>query len=560
MPQLDFQVLHCLLASNESLLDQQMPPSASLLGGDSGSLFLPADDEDRDVAVAWGKQQLHKQATAWVRLAQQHVQQAQIALAAPLPGRYSATPDAAGVRQTLQLNTSVCAATFFPAAHRSGLVVWEPCGGICAGLEMVLRNGFTVSKYLHSDIDPTVRHIAAHRILHLQQLYPDQLSNQAVVGCFSTLPADIRKVTTEQLSQAVNRTAGQQWLVVAGWPCQDFSLAGPSRGLRADRSQLLHVLVNHIGALQQLQPELPPAYLMENVPFQFHRSQQIAQHDYTQITSIIGQPVVLDAAQVGSFAHRARNFWTNLCAPEHLSLALQCVRRPAGRTVQQILPDHREAQPVLRPDPMPQHPCNVPGQPRQALPTLMSRPGSYAFRPGQAGCIMDYSDPQQPLATEPTATERERALGYLPNSTAAPGISEQQRCSALGQSMDANALQVLMAIAHVTWVQYLPAASNSSQLATELDQVNIAVEPGLQQQALLASVGAHQPFTVQQAVCMVTEVQEQSAAPNRNQGDVWLDQPVIQFLRDSTFPESASAAEKLRIQRGLEAITLSMSS
>eukprot|EP00775_Hariotina_reticulata_P014999 gene14999-biopygen395 len=208
-----------------------------------------------------------------------------------------------------------------------------------------------------------------------------------------------------------------------------------------------------IGTLQQLQPELPPAYLLENVPFQHHRNQQIALQDYAYITSIIGLPVVLDAAEVGSFAHRVRNFWTNLCPTEPLATALQYVRRPPGRAVQQILPPHRAAQPVRRPDPITQYACNAPGQPRRALPTLMSRPGSYAFRPGQAGCIMDYSDPQQPVPTEPTAEERERALGYLPGSTAAAGVSEQQRCSALGQSMDANALQVLLSVANVAWIQ-----------------------------------------------------------------------------------------------------------
>ena len=145
--------------------------------------------------------------------------------------------------------------------------------------------------------------------------------------------------------------------------------------------------------------------------------------------------------------------------------------------------------------------------------------------------------------------ERERALGYLPGSTAAAGISEQQRRSALGQSMDANALQVLMSVAHTTWVHRLPSVGYSSSTDDSAGQCYIAADPVLQRQALLASVCLHQPFTVQQAICMVTETQEQAAAFNRSQGDVWLDQPVIQFLRDTTFPESASASEKLRIQR-----------
>eukprot|EP00775_Hariotina_reticulata_P006347 gene6347-biopygen8143 len=543
--QMQHQVLHCLLASNDSLLDQQLPLSASLLGGGDSSHLSPVGDEHRDIAIAWGRQQLQRASSQWLTHAQQYLSALGLPPVASLPGRYEGRPDELGICPTLQLNTGTCAATFFPAAHSTGLVVWEPCGGICAGLEMALRNGFTVTQYYHSDIDPLVRKIAAHRILQLQDQYPEQLSRQAVAGCFTALPTDIRQITHQQLHQLVERSAGQQWLVVAGWPCQDFSLAGPSRGLRADRSQLLFVLVDLIGTLQQLQPELPPAYLLENVPFQHHRNQQIALQDYAFITSIIGLPVVLDAAQVGSFAHRVRNFWTNLCPTEPLATALQYVRRPPGRAVQQILPPHRAAQPVLRPDQITQYACNAPGQPRRALPTLMSRPGSYAFRPGQAGCIMDYSNPQQPVPTEPTAEERERALGYLPGSTAAAGVSEQQRCSALGQSMDANALQVLLSVAHVAWIQGVSAPVSF----TETDQVFIATDPAMQQQVLLDTVCLHQPFSMQQAVCLVAETQEKSDSPSKGHGDVWLDAPVLQFLRSGALPLSASQAEKGRIQR-----------
>ncbi|KAF6242225.1 hypothetical protein COO60DRAFT_1606168, partial [Scenedesmus sp. NREL 46B-D3] len=81
-----------------------------------------------------------------------------------------------------------------------------------------------------------------------------------------------------------------------------------------------------------LQPELPPAYVIENVAMQFHTDPAIAQGDFKRICARIGQPTVLDAAQFGSLAHRVRNFWSNLCLPEQLCAAAAQVQRSPKRT------------------------------------------------------------------------------------------------------------------------------------------------------------------------------------------------------------------------------------
>ena len=73
----------------------------------------------------------------------------------------------------------------------------------------------------------------------------------------------------------------------------------------------------------------------------------------------------------------------------------------------------------------------------------MAYPQSYAFLPGEPGsvCTADGTWDQ------PTADERENAMGYPQGSTAAPGVSEQQRRQALGESMDSNCTQCILAIA-----------------------------------------------------------------------------------------------------------------
>jgi hypothetical protein len=57
--------------------------------------------------------------------------------------------DSHGVRPTMALETKVIAASFF--AHvGEGIVLYEPFGGLCAGLEMVLANGIPVKRYLYT--------------------------------------------------------------------------------------------------------------------------------------------------------------------------------------------------------------------------------------------------------------------------------------------------------------------------------------------------------------------------------------------------------------------------
>eukprot|EP00775_Hariotina_reticulata_P015117 gene15117-biopygen1455 len=451
--------------------------------------------------------------------------------------------DGFGVRLTTQLSTHSCGEGFFTAAHSRGIVLWEPCGGLCAGLEMVLRNGFTVNRYLYSDTDLTAQTIALHRIMQLQEQYPLQLQQQALEGCFSAMPEDITDITVQHVHAAVLSQPSAQWFVVAGWPCQDFSLAGPSRGMAEARSRLLTDLVRLIGILQQLLPEQPPGYLLENVPMQYHRNSTIAQQDFHQVTRAIGQPVVLDAAQVGSFAHRLRNFWTNLCFPEQLQAAIQFIQRPPERELSSILAVHRQPMPVARMDRAPQYVCNMPGQARQAWPTIMSRPCSYAFRSGQPGSVIDCSDPARPQETEPTAVERELAMGYAAGTTAAFGVTEAERCRTLGQCMDANALQVLFALTEAIW-------QSTTQPCATPHQSFVSFEPVKQNCQLLDALSeSHQSLSSLEAVCNAAAAQEQATAPARGAGDVWEDPAVLQFLQTGELPRDSAPAAIRRIQR-----------
>jgi len=314
--------------------------------------------------------------------------------------------------------------------------------------------------------------------------------------------------------------------------------------MQGQRAQLLYDVIRIISSLQQ-HCTLPPAYLLENVNFQHHKQQQIAADDFLTVCSLLGQPIMFDAAQFGSLAHRVRNYWTNLAAVQQLAAAFQHAQRPAGRTVALALQPGRFAQPVTTPDRAPQYPCNIPGYPRVVWPTLMGRPQSYAFTPGQPGSVWDCSNPAAAFWDEPSALEREIALGYQPDSTAAAGVTEQQRRSALGQCMDANALQVLMAVSQAWWFaskQWQVPATCSGQLHAA------AVISGLEG-SLADSIVAGYPL--QRVNCLAAAAQEALAA-GTGDGEIWSDQPVLTVLQQGSLPADLSMSERKRVQRRLK--------
>ena len=80
---------------------------------------------------------------------------------------------------------------------------------------------------------------------------------------------------------------------------------------------------------------------------------------------------------------------------------------------------------------------NYVGQPRLALPTLVSYPRSYDFRSGGREFVFDTSTKR---LVEPCADERERAMGFLIGTTSALGLIELQRRQVLGQAMDLTSM------------------------------------------------------------------------------------------------------------------------
>jgi Site-specific DNA methylase len=114
----------------------------------------------------------------------------------------------------------------------------------------------------------------------------------------------------------------QQYLVIAGWPCQEYSPAG--HGKVGERAALLDDVLRIVRYLQEVYRSNPPAYILENVAMQHNfRHRHVRYPVFEELMSRLGEPITFDAVQVGSRAHRLRNFWTNLVEASRANLVYE---------------------------------------------------------------------------------------------------------------------------------------------------------------------------------------------------------------------------------------------
>jgi len=342
--------------------------------------------------------------------------------------------DAVTSLDPMEVPSTSSSSTFARPIHwhppEDGITLVELFAGIGTGLAAVLEVGLKVKRYIHVDTGFVSNRGARHHLQRLLALYPEQLPPSAIHGCFGQLPRDVTLISDEDL-----RRLGHVDLLIAGWPCQGHSRAGAGRGLDDPRSSLFADLMR-LTQWWFTHQASPPGYIFENVP-PLGDTRTKVREDGQYIHQLLGPPTFVDAASLGSYAHRPRWIWTNLALSHVLTAALSRVKRPTGRKVDDILDDHRVALVVSKDDEPPLALVNKVGAPRNALPTFVTYPGSYAFRAHGPGMVWDsFTQTHE----EPNADERERAMGFLTGTTAAHDLTEGQRRFLLGQAMDLNTL------------------------------------------------------------------------------------------------------------------------
>ena len=411
-----------------------------------------------------------------------------------------------------------------------GVVLVELFGGLCAGLEACLRNGIAVRQYVYCDRDQQVQLVARHRLAYLQGVYPQLLPVSAVAGALELWPQDVREIEPRHVHQL--RELGGAVMLWAGWECQDLSAAGSGRGLQGRRSSTFFPLHDVLGQLRtQLGGSF--AYVLENtamdVPWQ--RSTVVRQ-DYRHLVQLLGEPLQLDAAQFGSRAHRLRLYWTNLAPVQLLQPVLQRTQRDQALTVQQILDPGRRCRGVEVDDAPPFFCCNVAGQQRRALPTLMATVGSYAFRGEGPGTLWDAHLQQ---VVEPNPDERERALGYATGCTAAPGVSQLVRHQVTGRCMDSNVIAAIVAVAQAIALQ-------GGYPSSDVELRECSATASVQCEPAQDSWGGCQRALQMAAAAAVADDQE--AGPRK---DIWMDPAAIQWLQDGEHAEGLTRSERNRV-------------
>jgi hypothetical protein len=143
----------------------------------------------------------------------------------------------------------------------------------------------------------------------------------------------------------------------------------------------------------------------------------------------LGEPLLLDATQCGSYVHQLHNWWTNLAPLSILQLALRYTIKDPNLQVSHILDDRGSCQLVTRQEKRPWFPTNIIGKPRGAWPTFVSFPRAHTFQGDGLSLVYRHA-----LATwdEPSLEERERAMGFQIGTTNHTKVIRLERNALLG--------------------------------------------------------------------------------------------------------------------------------
>ena len=214
------------------------------------------------------------------------------------------------------------ARSMFAHAYGKGITVYEPIGGMCAGLEACLRNGFKVSRYLCSEPDANAASVVSSRLECLSSEYPHLLEPDAYKRVWLDLPLDPAAVD-ERALLASGACDDSQWFVFASWCWHDV---GKKEGALLPNAGVTDHVFQILQTLQRIQRRGPAYMFVCEQPRQSWKQAVAAQQ---RLTQCLGAPVLVDAVQFDSFAHRLSAHWTNLTGHSNLA-AVSAVVRPSG--------------------------------------------------------------------------------------------------------------------------------------------------------------------------------------------------------------------------------------
>lgn len=161
------------------------------------------------------------------------------------------------------------------------------------------------------------------------------------------MPQNIQLVSENDLCNLVQQK-GTIDFICGGWECQSMSMARKHLGMDDDRFIPFLDMIKIVNFLQANQM-VKPLYLFENTFPGTPGQHPLVDNTAKMVESFLGAPVVLDAARLGSAAHRARLFWTNWVLPEILqkSIPQDIYPQPSLDTI--LHKDHESTFPLHTP-------------------------------------------------------------------------------------------------------------------------------------------------------------------------------------------------------------------
>jgi site-specific DNA-cytosine methylase len=124
---------------------------------------------------------------------------------------------------------------------KEGITLLKLFGGIGTGLKALLQSRTVVRRYFYIDIDPIARQVVALRTMELTTKFPQQFTTTAWKVSLTFLPSDIRLIQKKH-----KELFGPMDLIILGWECQGFLVAGFGKGLTDTRSDLFMDMVRLI--------------------------------------------------------------------------------------------------------------------------------------------------------------------------------------------------------------------------------------------------------------------------------------------------------------------------
>lgn len=193
-----------------------------------------------------------------------------------------------------------------------GLKVVSLFDGISCGRQALLESGISVSQYFASEIDKNAIRVSS-----------DNHEDIVRIGDVSKVKYEKGTLTSEYGSWYV----GKIDLILAGSPCQGFSLAGKQLNFKDPRSKLYFEFTRLLSEIRKFNPDVK--FLLENV--------RMKKEFIDTITDDLDcNPMILNSrAKVAQ--NRERYYWTNLLCNSEKDSLVETFKNTQGPDIRSII-------------------------------------------------------------------------------------------------------------------------------------------------------------------------------------------------------------------------------